>query len=51
MRTLARHRGPERAQRRAWWYRDQLMHTSELYRRAGGDCAQFGPTGAPPASH
>lgn len=47
-RVTAAEDAAERATARAWWYREQLMQTRDLYRSQGGDPALLGPTDPPP---
>jgi len=47
-RVTAAEAAAEAATIRAWWYRDQLMCTRDLYRTQGGDPALLGPTDPPP---
>lgn len=47
-RVTAAEEAAERAIIRAWWYREQLMRTRDLYRSQGGDPALLGDTDPPP---
>ncbi|MFC9085369.1 hypothetical protein [Nocardiopsis dassonvillei] len=46
-RVTAAEAAAERATARAWWYREQLMHTRALYLCHGGDLTMLGPTDPP----
>lgn len=46
-RVTAAEAAAERATVRAWWYREQLMHTRALYLCQGGDSKLLGPTDPP----